>query len=88
MKTQDEPYRRNAQNDYIEFPTMMNPYVKKGANGKDSVGGPFTITVTLTEVKDANKALGFAATVFSEANDDLTTVIIGNVTGSPDDDGT
>lgn len=88
LKTQDKPYRRNVQNDYIEFPTMMNPYVKKGAGGQDSVGGPFTITVTLTEVKDANKALGFAAAVFSEANDDLTTVIIGNVTGGPDDDGT
>jgi len=88
LKTQDKPYRRNEQNDHIEFPTMMNPYVKKGTDGKDNVGGPFTITVTLTEVKDANKALGFAAAVFSEANDDLTASIIGTVTGEADDDGT
>ncbi|MEP6343689.1 MAG: hypothetical protein ABJ275_10265 [Maricaulaceae bacterium] len=88
LRTQDEPYSRNEQDNHIEFPTMINPYVRKGADGKDNVGGPFTITVTLTEVKDANKALGFAAAVFSEANDDLTATIIGEVTGPPDDDGT
>jgi len=92
LRTQDEPYGGTEDSNYVEFPTMMNPYVTKVTDGKGkvtggNVGAPFTITVTLTEVKDANKALGFAASVFSEANDDLTSSVIESVSGGEPDDG-
>lgn len=89
IETQNKPYDEGE----IEFPTMINPYVTRFTDGKGNitkttVGGPFTISVTLTETKDANEALGFVASVFSEANDDLTSAII-SVTGvANDDDGT
>ena len=72
---------------------MINPYVSKKTDGKGNVtggnvGSPFTISVTLTEVKDANEALGFVSSVFSAANDDLTSAVITAVSGPADDDGT
>ena len=88
VSTQDDVYAGA-----IEFPTMINPYVSKKTDGKGNVtggnvGSPFTISVTLTEVKDANEALGFVSSVFSAANDDLTSAVITAVSGPADDDGT
>ena len=60
VKTQNGAYSGGS----IPFPTMINPYVvrttdDKGKTTKPSVGGPFTISVTLTEVKDANEAVSY-----------------------------
>ena len=71
---------------HVKFPTMANPYASVSTDkmGKTTtrIGGPFTISVTLTEVKDANRALGFVASTFSQANDGLTSAITTAVNGN------
>jgi len=81
LNTQNENYTGS-----VEFPTMGNPYaaVSTDKAGKTTtrIGGPFTLSVTLTEVKDANEALGFVASTFSQANDGLTTTITSAINGN------
>lgn len=59
----------------LVFPLMTNPYHTVEKDKEVSLY-PFTITVTVTEIRDANKALGFASSVANAGNDDLTAALI------------
>ena len=64
---------------------MANPFIRaktKDDTAKYPNGYPFTINMTLTEVRNANALLKFTSDSFGQANDDITSVIL-NELGFP-----
>ena len=68
-----------------KLPLMANPFIRaktKDDTAKYPNGYPFTINMTLTEVRNANALLKFTSDSFGQANDDITSVIL-NELGFP-----
>lgn len=71
----------------IANPFIIAPTAKDKENGDDFGNGiPFTMSMTLTEVKNANAFLKFTNDTFESSNDDLTTAILTAIGLSEDDE--
>lgn len=68
------------------IPLMYNPFYAKEENGLADDTSPFTVTVKITEVKDANQLYKFVGDVADDVNDDVTTLLIKAVGLNDDDD--
>ena len=67
------------QGSALDFPLMVNPF-RVTSQMRETLLSPVTFTVSVMEMKDASKALGFLSSVAEAANDDLTSIIIDEAT--------